>query len=97
MSCLNPQLKMKVLCNLDLFLYVDTDEVIEYTEPELHEWGEKTRKTKQLICYLYWCKEMKVSNENHTSAQKNKKQLHRQYLLMILSKISRNCLTTLKK
>ena len=37
MSCLNPQLKMEALCNLDSSLYVDTKEVIKYTETELHE------------------------------------------------------------
>ena len=29
MSCLNPQLKMEALCNLDSSLYVDTEEVIK--------------------------------------------------------------------
>ena len=43
MSCLNPQLKMEALCNLDSSLYVDTEEVIKYTKTELHEWGEKIR------------------------------------------------------
>ena len=41
MPCLNPHLKMEALCNLDSSLYVDTVEVIKYTENELHEWGEK--------------------------------------------------------
>ena len=42
-SCLNPQLKMEALCNLDSSLYVDTEEVIKYTKTEPHEWGEKIR------------------------------------------------------
>ena len=46
MSCLNPQLKMEALCNLDSSLYVDTVEVIKYTETKLHEWGEKIRQIK---------------------------------------------------
>ena len=41
MSCLSPQLKMEALCNLDSSLYIDTEEVIKYTETMLHEWGEK--------------------------------------------------------
>ena len=41
MPCLNLQLKMEALCNLDSTLYVDTKEVIKYTETEQHEWGEK--------------------------------------------------------
>ena len=46
MSCLNPQLKMEALCNLDSSLYVDTEEVIKYTETELCEWHEKIRQIK---------------------------------------------------
>ena len=32
---------MEALCNLDSSLYVDTEEVIKYTENKLQEWGEK--------------------------------------------------------
>ena len=67
MSCLNPQLNMEALCNLDLSLYADTEEVIKYTETELHEWSEKIRQIKWPICYLYWRKEKKGSDENHVA------------------------------
>ena len=56
---------MEALCNLDSTLYVDTKEVIKYTEPEQYEWGEKIRQIKRPICYLYWCKEKKGTDENH--------------------------------
>ena len=58
---------MEALCNLDSSLYVDTEEVIKYTETKLHEWGEKIRQIKRPICYLYWCKEKKGSDENHVA------------------------------
>ena len=58
MSCLNPQLKMEALCNLDSSLYVDTEEIIKYTETELHEWSEKIRhKTANLLPVLVQGKE----------------------------------------
>ena len=67
MSCLNLQLKMEALCNLDSSLYTDTEEVIKYTETELNGWGEKIRQIKWSICYLYWCKEKKGSDENQVA------------------------------
>ena len=49
---------MEVLCNLDSSLYVDTKEVIKYTETELHEWGEKkTDKMANLLHVLVQGKE----------------------------------------
>ena len=49
---------MEALCNLDSSLYVDTKEVIKYTETELHEWGEKkTDKMANLLHVLVQGKE----------------------------------------
>ena len=49
---------MEALCNLDSTLYVDTKEVIKYTEPEQHEWGEKIRhKMANLLPVLVQGKE----------------------------------------
>ena len=49
---------MEALCNLDSTLYVDTKEVIKYTETEQHEWGEKkTDKTANLLPVLVHGKE----------------------------------------
>ena len=47
--CLNPQLKMVALRDLDSSLYVDTEKVIKYTEMEQHESNQRIRQKKSPI------------------------------------------------
>ena len=64
MVCLNPQLKMEALRQFELSLFVETEELITYSDKELKEFVDKIKIFTGPIRYLYWSKDKKDSEKS---------------------------------
>ena len=64
MVCLNPQLKMEALRHFESSLFVETEELITYSDKTLKEFMEKIKQFSGPIRYLYWAKDKKDSEKS---------------------------------